>query len=109
MVHFYGFEQNRNIPGPSAGTTMPAPPPLLYNYDPTIPGFTDFSSNPNGIGPIFTLDIMDGATGLTPLISNIPSDQEVIYSNTTPLSVRLKFTSVAAVPWHLSDYLLLTG
>lgn len=98
-VIYSGFLLNRDVKQVSE---QPDPASLLYGWDLDSSSFVEF-------GPgVFEVDVMD-STGTTVLVPNLQSGLEYIYLDTTPLDVRLRFTSLSLVPWHLSDYLLLVG
>lgn len=98
-VTYDGFLLNRNV---EQSLEQPDPASLLYGWDPGSSSFVDF-------GPgIFQVDMMDLAGALV-LVPNMQSGLEYLYADPTPLSVRLRFTNLSMVPWHLSDYLLLAG
>jgi len=98
-VTYDGFLLNRNV---EQTLEQPDPASLLYGWDPGSSSFVDFGSG------IFQVDIMDLA-GAVVLVPSMQSGLEYLYANPTPLSVRLRFTNLSMVPWHLSDYLLLAG
>lgn len=96
---YFGSLLNRDV---KQVLTQPDPASLLYEWDPGSSSFVEFGSG------IFQVDMMD-STGTIVLIPNLDSGKEYLYPDITPLGVRLRFTSLAAIPWRISDYLLLAG
>ena len=98
-VIYHGFLLNRDIQQVPDQTE---PSPILYGWDPTSSSFVDF-------GPgVFQVDVMD-STGSVVLVADLQTGVEYPYLDSTPLDVRLRFTSLVTIPWYLSDYLLLVG
>lgn len=103
-IHFHGFTLYSD---PGAVVSHPAPSRLLYNYDPLTSDFFDFDPSPTSV---FTVDIVDAGN---PLLSSYqftdPDTEEDISTPTLPFpaSIRLKFTNIGTVRYHLSDWILM--
>lgn len=100
VAHCYAFLLYRNT-GPSS-VTKPPPSPMLYNFDPTIPGFVEF------VPSVFTIDLMD-STGTIVLVPNITADKVTAFVNATPITVRLRFINNSPHTLYMSDWILLVG
>lgn len=106
LLHYYGFILYRAVVDPNNTTSpTPAPPQLLYNYDPAIPGFSDFlNSN-------FTVTLCNGAFPFASILTfpSVSTPGAIISGVTLPSTVRLQFKNVVTETWNLSEWILMFG
>jgi hypothetical protein len=96
-AHWYGF-----LLFSQPGSLNVAPPPsdLLYNYDPTIPGFTEFDPT------IFTVEVRDSSNSTTLL--TLTPDMKTSFALGAGTSFRLRFTNTdVSRIFYLSDWIFL--
>lgn len=96
FVHWYGFTLYSE---PGALSAQPPPSRLLYNFNPVLSDFEEFSPS------TFTVAIRDSANTTT-LLTPVPDAEQAFAFG--PGSIRLRFTNSSADRiFHLSDWILL--
>ena len=82
---------------------MPGPSKMLYDYDPTIPGFQAFKTSK------FTISVCQPGSPFSNLFPLTPDAIPPYGSLILPASFRLKFTNTGTLPYHLSDWVFVYG
>jgi hypothetical protein len=100
FFHYTGFTLYRAAVDPANPTNpTPGPSKMLYDYDPTAPGFKSFQNS------IFTVAVCQPTTPFSNLLSPVTADAVNNFPGGAT-SIRLKFTNTSALPYHLSDWVL---
>ncbi len=107
--HWYGFSlwTDQGPQPPASVPERPAPPKVLYNYDPTSESFVEFNYNDLDVEVwnfAYDTKLLDASYETVQY-----SDPSPYFSWTSaaPVNVRLKFTNNSDKIIHLSDWLFL--
>jgi len=100
LIHFHGFTLYSD---PGAVVSHPAPSRLLYNYNPST-SFFDFDPDAS-----FLVEIVDAAAPYTSRHTFTHADAIDTPAPGITSPIRLKFTNIGAVRYHLSDWILMYG